>query len=128
MSDNLLDQIPEHDRLSIPAVLVSDGQEPTEALLRAGILDPIAIPVVVGDEDNVSGGILGDGITANFMAVLETAPQDDFDLFSDAHMPPHQPDQTRQQADDTSLPRTNTVRLPSAYGLQPLAPVRARGG
>lgn len=76
MSDNPLDRLPAYDRVSIRAVLVHDGEDPAAALAEAGIFDPIAIPVMLGDGADLSGTLLGDGITPNLMAVLETVRND----------------------------------------------------
>ena len=79
VSDHPLDRIPAFNRVSIRAVLVQQGQDPGPALAAAGILNPIAIPVVLGEQVELSSGILGDGITPNLTAVLETEYQDHFD-------------------------------------------------
>ena len=72
MDNAPLADIPAHNRVSIRAVLVQAGVDPGPALRAAGILDPIAIPVVLGEDPSVPGGILGDGVTPNLRAVLET--------------------------------------------------------
>jgi hypothetical protein len=46
MNDNPLDRIPKHDRVSLRAVVVDDGEDPGPALRAAGIFDPIAVPIV----------------------------------------------------------------------------------
>ncbi len=76
MSNNPLDRLPAYDRVSIRAVLVQDGEDPSAALAEAGIFDPIAIPVMLGDGADLSGTLLGDGITPNLMAVLEIVRND----------------------------------------------------
>ncbi len=114
-----MDQIPAFDRVSIRAVLVTDGQNPQAALAEAGIFDPIALPVVMGDEPDLSGGILGDGITPNLIGVLETEQQDASDP-----TPPPQP--ARGQSDDAQPTRATTGMLPPAFGLRSLAPIRNR--
>ncbi len=63
MSGSALDRIHPHDRVSIRAVLVHDGEDPGPALAAAGIFDPIAIPVVIGEHPPTSG-MLGDGLYA----------------------------------------------------------------
>ena len=47
--DNPLDRIPAFNRVSIRAVLVNEGEDPGPALAEAGIVNPIAIPMVLGD-------------------------------------------------------------------------------
>ena len=79
MSDNPLDRIPAYNRVSIRAALVHGDEDPGPALAAAGIVASIAIPVVMGEDIDLPGGILGDGITPNLMAVLETEQPDDFD-------------------------------------------------
>ncbi len=61
MSDNPVDRIHPHDRISIRAVLVHDGEDPGPALAAAGIFNPIAIRVVLGENLPMAGG-LGDGL------------------------------------------------------------------
>jgi hypothetical protein len=78
MSDNPLDRIPSFDRVSIRAVVVSDGEDPSHALAEAGIFDPISLPVVFGE--NQPDFRFGDGITPNLTAVLESDQEvDEFD-------------------------------------------------
>jgi hypothetical protein len=45
MSDTPPDRIPNFDRVSIRAVVVEDGEDPSQALAAAGIVDPIALPI-----------------------------------------------------------------------------------
>lgn len=72
MSDSPLDNLPAFNRVSIPAVLVHEGEDPAAALAEAGILDPVAVSVLLDDDElDTSVGILGDGITPNIEAVLE---------------------------------------------------------
>jgi hypothetical protein len=120
MSDNPLDRIPNFNRVSIRAVLVEDGEDLSEALAAAGIVDPIALPVVFGEDQPDIG--FGDGITPNLTAVFETDQQeDDFDAAA-GH--PSSPPESDADHARPSAPVTTT--LPSAYGMQPLAPVRQR--
>jgi hypothetical protein len=72
MSRNPLGHLPAFNQVSIRAVLVSEGEDAGPALSEAGIVNPIAIPVVRGETLDLSGGILGDGLTPNLTAVLET--------------------------------------------------------
>jgi hypothetical protein len=123
MSDNPLDRLSAFNRVSIRAVLVHDGEDPSAALAEAGIFDPVAIPVVLGDETDLGGGVLGDGITANLTGVLETEQEDDFDS-SPFNQPDNQPG-LRPEAAQRGEPVTTT--LPAAFGLQPLAPVHRLG-
>ncbi len=64
-------------------MLVNQGEDPSAALAKAGIVNAVAIPVVLGEQLDLPRGILGDGITPNLKAVLETEQQDDFDASSD---------------------------------------------
>ncbi len=79
MSDDPLSRLPSFSRVSIQAVLVKEGEDPSAALAEAGLVNPVAIPVLLGDEPHLSGGILGDGITPNLTAFLESAYPDDRD-------------------------------------------------
>ena len=84
MSDNPLDRIASFDRVSIRAVVVSDDEDPSQALSEAGIFDPISLPVVFGeDQPDFS---FGDGITPNLTAVLE--PDQEVDEFDSTDNPP----------------------------------------
>ena len=121
MSKDLFDQIHEFDRVSIRAVLVTNGEAPDDALFKAGIFNSVAIPVVIGNDDSLSAGILGNGITPNVTAVLEPDPEDDFEC-----LPPSQATSGPRHPVNRQPPEPKTDTLPSAYGLQPLAPVRSR--
>src|SRR3954447_3738101 len=59
------------DRVSIRALLVFDGEDATQAFSRAGIFDPVAIPVTLGNAGDPQGGILGDGMTPNLAGEIE---------------------------------------------------------
>ncbi|HET6307128.1 MAG TPA: hypothetical protein VFG12_08080, partial [Rhodopila sp.] len=48
-SDSPMDKLPAHDRVSIRAVLVREGEDPGPALAASGIVEPVAVPVVVGE-------------------------------------------------------------------------------
>ena len=113
-----MDQVPAFNRVSIRAVLVNEGEDAHAALAAAGLVDPVAIPVLVGDDHDLGGGILGDGITPNLTAVLET--EDDGE---DAAVGA-EPSKSASASAETrpSIPVTDT--MPAAYGMQPLAPVR----
>jgi hypothetical protein len=119
---NPMDKLPAHNRVSIRAVLVHEGEDPSAALAEAGFVNAVAIPVVLGEQPDLSGGILGDGITPNLTAVLETEQEDASDLSFGT-----QPRSARAApgASPPSGPATTT--LPPAYGMQPLSPVRRSG-
>jgi hypothetical protein len=121
-SDSPLDQLPAHDRVSIRAVLVREGEDPGPALAAAGIVDPVAVPVVVGEQPDLSGGILGDGVTGNLTGVLETEPGEAFDV-----SPGTQPGSARAAREALPWSGQDTSMLPAAYGMQPLAPLRKIG-
>ena len=76
MTDGPADQLAAMNRVSIRAVLAAKGEDVTEALMRAGIINPVAIPVVLGDDAHAVGGLLGDGITPNLTGVLELDSDD----------------------------------------------------
>jgi hypothetical protein len=118
--DNPMDKLPAHNRVSIRAVLVHEGEDPSAALAEAGFADAVAIPVVLGEQPDPSGAILGNGITPNLTAVLETEQEE---IWPDARPPAGR---SGSESARPSGPVTTT--LPPAYGIQPLAPVRRRGG
>jgi hypothetical protein len=122
MSDNPLDRLPAHNRVSIRAVLVHEGEDPGPALAAAGIVNPIAIPVVVGEELDLSGGILGDGITPNLIGVLETEQKDDFNP-----SPNSQPNQAASRPGAARPAEPVTTTLPAAFGMRSFAPVGTLG-
>jgi Cell Wall Hydrolase len=138
MSDNPLDRIPSHDRISLRAVVVRDGEDPGPALAAAGITDPIALPIVFGDAQPDAS--FGDGITPNLTAVLELDRGDDDGFPRGGHgfasgavgpaADPHGFDpgtRPNSVAVAAPAPRPATLTLPGAYGLRPLAPVRRFG-
>jgi hypothetical protein len=123
MSDNPMDRLSPHDRVSVRAVLAHEGEDPTAALAAAGIVDAIVVPVAMGEDLDLSGGILGNGITPNLTAVLETEQQDDsFDDGAGSQRGSTQPSaQPSTRATPSSAPVT--TMLPAEYGVKPLAPV-----
>jgi hypothetical protein len=122
MSDTPLDRLPAFNRVSIRGVLVHEGEDPRPALAAAGIVNPIAIPVVLGEELDLSGGILGNGITPNLKAVLETEQHDDFDS-----SPTNQPSEAGSQPSAPRSAQPVTTTLPAAYGQRSFAPIHRLG-
>ncbi|MDR3533481.1 MAG: hypothetical protein P4L90_23345 [Rhodopila sp.] len=122
MNENPMDRLSTFNRVSIRAVLVNEGEDPSTALSEAGIVNPVSISVVVGENLDLSGGILGDGLTPNLTGVLETEPDDDFDS-----SPYIQPNKTGRQPDAAQPDEPVTAALPPAFGSRPLAPVRKPG-
>jgi hypothetical protein len=122
MSDDPVNRLPAFNRVSIRAVLVTEGEDATEALMQAGFSETISIPVVLGDDLDLAGGILGNGITPNLTALLETEHQDAFDA-----PPGTQPGSAQSPAEAAPPSAPATANLPAAFGIQPLAPVRKRG-
>jgi hypothetical protein len=121
MSDNPMDRISAVDRVSIRAVLVHEGEDPSAALAEAGFANAIAVPVLLGEEADLSGGILGNGITPNLTAVLETEEQEDMVATTQSG--------SVGAASDAAEPQAAvTTTLPAAFGMQPLAPVLKIGG
>ena len=118
MSDNPMDKLPVHYRVSILAVLVGEGEDPSAALAEAGIVDSVVIPVVVGEELALSGGIVGNGITPNLTAVLETEQADASDSSPG----------TQPASNDRPQCGPVTSTLPGTFGLRPPAPVRRLTG
>jgi hypothetical protein len=130
MSDNPLDRIPGFDRISLRAVVVAEGEDPGPALAAAGISDPIALPIVFGEAPPDRS--FGDGFTPNVAAVLEfDEPGVDasgtLGSASDIRDFPAgaQADAGASASGDVPPSRPVTTNLPSAYDLQPLAPVRS---
>lgn len=70
--DDPLSQIPAHDRVSIPAILIVEGDDSFASPIAAGIDDPVIIPVTI-DADSVV--MMGDCFTENVTAVF--IPDDD---------------------------------------------------
>jgi hypothetical protein len=123
MSDNPLDRIPSHDRVSLRAVVVGDGEDPGPAVAAAGIFDPIALPVVFGEPDIG----FGDGITPNLTAVLEFHPAAGDDVAPASGAPPASAEPQGGVAGDDRNDRPGgaaPTNLPAAFGTRPLAPVR----
>ncbi|MDQ2765177.1 MAG: hypothetical protein M3Y22_17380 [Pseudomonadota bacterium] len=123
MSDNPTDRFLAADLLSLRAVLVHQGEDPSAALAEAGIVDAVSITVVVGEEPDLDGGILGDGRTPNLIGVLETEQDNAFDAPTGTQFSSTDP---VAEAGRPSVPGTST--LAPAYGMQPLAPVRSKRG
>jgi hypothetical protein len=124
MSDNPMDKLPAHNRVSIRAVLVHEGEDESAALAEAGFVNSVAIPVAMGEQPDLSGGILGNGITPNLVAVLEEEQEEDgSDDSSDS-----QPDTAGSGQGDGRPSGSAATKLPAAYGMQPLAPVRPDSG
>jgi hypothetical protein len=120
MSDNPLDKLPAHNRVSIRAVLVHEGEDPSAGLAEAGFVNAIAVPVVLGEHADLPSGILGNGITPNLAAVLETEQDESFDALSDTPA-------ARPTTADARTSGPVTTVLPAAFWMQPLAPVRKIG-
>ena len=114
VSGNAIDTPSAVNRVSIRAVLASDGDDVTQALAQAGIVEPVAIPVQVDQ----GGGFLGDGLTPNLTGVLEQDEADDDG--------PEAGTDTPQAAAGASTAQPGTVMLPPEHGMQALAPVRRR--
>ncbi|HBK04327.1 MAG TPA: hypothetical protein DDZ81_00505 [Acetobacteraceae bacterium] len=132
MNDDPLDLIPSFARISVAAVLVSDGEDPGSALTEAGIIDPIAVEVRIGDTVDLSEGLFGDGATPNLTAILETEQGgDECDGPSQHQAASGFPrDSARSMAGDPFRPEPVATNLPPAFGMRPVAPVRgsvARG-
>jgi muramidase (phage lysozyme) len=121
MSDNPLDRIPAHNRVSIRAVLVRAGEDPAPALLAAGITDPIAIPVVLGDDPHAFG-MLGDGRTPNLIGVLETNGPHGYDA-----PPVNRPNRSAPRPDVERPAEPSTTTAPATFGLPSFAPIRRVG-
>ncbi len=122
MEDDLAQRFAKTNRVSIRAVLVTDQNADVQSVLtQAGIFDPAVIPVVLGDTPDLSGGILGDGVTPNLMGTLEQdAPN--------AHQaePAFNKPKASKKGFRARYQPPPTANLPAAFGLKPMAPVRRR--
>ncbi len=126
---NPMDSLHDFDTVSLRAVVVRDGQDPGAALAEAGIFDPIAVAMEFDDDLGASGHLLGDGITPNLTAVLEMDAPEPSDAGFDMPMGQPQDPSGSMSAPETGFDpgvSTITTRLPAAFGMQPLAPVRRR--
>lgn len=63
--------MPAYNRLSLRAVIVPPGQDPSAALAAAGIVDPISLPVAFTSTAEEAARLLGAGATPHLAAVLE---------------------------------------------------------
>ncbi len=128
MSNNPLDRIPGFDRVSVRAVVVMEGEDPGPLLAAAGIVDPVAVPVVFGED--APDRRFGDGLTPNVSAVVEfderTEDEEDGPADVDASSE-GQSARSRSAATDVQPLGSGTSSLPAAYGMTPLAPVRRTG-
>lgn len=122
MSADPLDIIPSFARVSVPAVLVSGDANPGAALAEAGITDPIAVEVRIGETLDHSQGLFGDGLTPNLTAVLETQNRNP----TSAHPAGQQAASGFVGQVARSVPGGAT-NLPTAFGIRPFAPVRGSG-
>lgn len=125
MEDDPAQRLAKANRVSIRAVLVSDQNVDVQSVLaKAGIFDPVAIPVLLGDKPDVPHGIFGDGVTPNLTGILEPDAPDALDA-RHAEPAPHEPGASKH-ASGTRRQPLPTANLPAAFGLKPMAPVRRR--
>nr|WP_294517077.1 hypothetical protein [uncultured Rhodopila sp.] len=120
MTDDPLHALTDLNRVSIRAVLAPDGEDVGQALAQAGIIDPVSIPVLTG-EDADTGVWLGDGITPNLTGVLE--PDEEQDSETAGARPANSVAAAHADWPETRL---RTAMLPQTHGMQPFAPVRKR--
>ena len=123
MSDDPLDLIPDFARVSVAAVLVSGDADPRAALAEAGITDPIAVEIRIGDTVDPSQGFFGDGVTPNLTAVLETRNRP-----AAGACPAGQRAASGVPGQAARSVRGDAINLPPAFGFRPIAPVRGSGG
>ncbi len=115
----------ESEQVSVRAVVVPDGEDPTPYLLKAGIVDPVAIPFTWGD-DQMAARSMGNGWTDAVPATLvfdDDSDDEDGGFPQDAEFrqsPPERP------APPASASQPRTVQLPEAFGARPMAPVLRR--
>lgn len=133
MNDDPLDGLHSFDRIAVAAVLLPHGVDPGSALTAAGIVDPIAVEVRIGETLDLAQDFFGDGTTPNLSAVLET---------SQAGSEPDRPSQPPERPSEVSNSPQGSARsaataphrarsvapnLPPAFGLRPVAPARQPG-
>jgi len=121
-SEDAIDRWQKANRLSLRCVLVTGGADPGPALAAAGIFDPIAIPVVLGDEPNLPRGILGNGRTPNLVGTLEFDQPGAFNAPPGAQLHPAQ-----SAVDDAPPSGPVTTTAPAAFGTRSFAPIRRSG-
>jgi hypothetical protein len=123
MDDDILQRFAAASRVSLRAVLVEDGEDAGAALAQAGIFDAVAVPVVIGADGALPGGLLGSGMAANLTGTLEAdalAPFDEAGLGSrDRRVP-----DLEQRVAEAAGGSGGTLTLPAAFGRRPMAPVR----
>jgi hypothetical protein len=130
MSDNPLDRISRHDRVSLRAILVHQGEDAAAALAEAGFVDVISVPVVLGEDVNLPGGILGDANTPNLTAVLETEPDDASGSSTGTAQSTtggSRSGSARSAGDGSQPSGSAAADPPPALGMQPMSPVREPG-
>jgi hypothetical protein len=123
MSDNPMDRVSSFNRVSLRAVLVTNGQDPSEALAAAGIFDPIAVTVVLGDDPTISGAVLGDVVTPNLIGVLEPDQEHDW-----GSLPTLQPNRTSTASISPQSGRKVVTTSPEPLGRRSFAPITGRPG
>jgi hypothetical protein len=122
VTDNPLDQIPEFDRISLRAVLVTGNTDPTEALNAAGIYDPVVLPVIL---DNGAGDV-GNALTPGIRAVLEFQDPEPLAQPQDPDPPTASEPSSAASPAAASPTAPRTAMLPATSFGRPLAPVRPR--
>jgi len=120
VTDDFADRLNAANRVSIPAVLASLGQDVRQALRDGGITDPVTIPVAFDDGTPETAAGLGNGLTPNVRGTLE---MNEPGLATSGDQPPGALTQPHQRPD---VPASPTTTAPPAYGLRSLAPIRPR--
>jgi hypothetical protein len=106
-----MDGLPAHDRVSIRGILVSEGEDPGVALAEAGFVDSPAIPAVPGEDLDLSGGIPGNGIAPNPIAVPGTEQR--------RHMAGTCPGAAESTSNRAQPSEPVATMLPAAYCMHP---------
>ena len=114
--------LPAYNRVSIRAVLVHEGEDPSAALAAAGLVNAVVVPVVLGDASGQPAAGQRGGIVPNLPAVLQ------FDAAGSFAAPfGSQPVATSIASASIPAPAPVTQTLPAAFGGKPLAPIRRPG-
>jgi hypothetical protein len=112
------------ERVSLRAVVVPEGQDVTPYLREAGIADPVSLPFAP-----IGNGASAAGMTAIWTSDVTAELDFGDDGDPDSPMPfTSEQDNTASNSDELVPTEKSfqTMNLPEAFGMRPLAPVRRR--
>ncbi len=121
MNSELADRLERTERIAIRAILIPDGADPIPLLAQHGMIGAVAIPCLPDDNTPHAAGAMSDGLQRGLQATL-IMDQDGAGSIegSEAGMA----EMTASAVPDEAVSPTATAMLPSAYGMQPMAPTR----